>query len=213
ADKRERLFEPFQRAGQESGPIQGTGIGLTISKRLVELMHGTIGFTSEVGRGSQFWLALPIHRRPVSAPALPHAVAGTASPLAAGARRHLVVYIEDNPSNIAFMRDLVEELASVELLTASTAEAGLPLIRERRPAVVIMDINLPGMSGFEAVQRLQAWPETRAIPVIALSAAALVQDTARAQSAGFYRYLTKPVKVDELTETLETLLERDPPAR
>jgi len=95
----------------------------------------------------------------------------------------------------------------VELLTAPTAEIGLELIRARRPRVVIMDINLPGMSGFEAVKRLREWPETRDIPVIGLSAAALARDTARAKEAGFHRYLTKPVKVGELTETLEDLLE------
>jgi len=119
-----------------------------------------------------------------------------------------VVYVEDNPSNIAFMRDVIEDLPSVELLTAPTAEIGLELIRARLPAVVIMDINLPGISGFEAVKRLKEWPETRAIPVIGLSAAALVKDTTRAKDAGFHRYLTKPVKVDELTRTLEELLVR-----
>jgi CheY-like chemotaxis protein len=105
------------------------------------------------------------------------------------------------------MRELVEELPSVELLTAPTAEIGLALIRGRLPKVVIMDINLPGMSGFEAVRRLREWPETHDIPVIGLSAAALARDMARAKEAGFHRYLTKPVKVDELTETLERLLE------
>jgi CheY-like chemotaxis protein len=117
------------------------------------------------------------------------------------------VYVEDNPSNIAFMRELVEDLPSVELLTAPTAEIGIELVRGRQPKVVIMDINLPGMSGYEAVRRLQEWPETSAIPVIGLSAAALARDTSRAKDAGFVRYLTKPVKVDELQQVLEHLLE------
>src|SRR5262249_24625267 len=132
---------------------------------------------------------------------------GDASVLALGERRHTVVYVEDNPSNIAFMRDLLGDLPSVKLLTAPTAELGLDLIRAHMPQVVIMDINLPGMSGFEAVRRLREWPETKSIPVIGLSAAALVRDTARAKDAGFYRYLTKPVKVDELVTALEQLLE------
>ena len=207
ADKRDRIFEPFQRAGQETGPIEGTGIGLTISKRLAMLMRGTLGFESEPGHGSAFWVELPRHRQAADAQPVA-AVSARPSPLAAGARRHTVVYVEDNPSNIAFMRDLVEELASVELITAATAEIGLELIRARPPDVVIMDINLPGMSGFEAVRRLKEWPETRAIPVIGLSAAALAADTSRARDAGFHRYLTKPVKVDELTRALEDLLER-----
>jgi signal transduction histidine kinase/CheY-like chemotaxis protein len=204
-DKRHKIFEPFQRAGQEAGPIEGTGIGLTISKRLAEMMHGSVGFTSKENEGSEFWIELPfdladiVHqpRQPVTVPA---------SPVDANQVRHLVVYVEDNPSNIAFMRDLVGEMPNIELVTAPTAEIGLELIRARQPRVVIMDINLPGMSGFDAVKQLRAWPETQHIPVIGLSAAALLKDTSRAKETGFYRYLTKPVKVDELTRTLEELL-------
>jgi signal transduction histidine kinase/ActR/RegA family two-component response regulator len=206
-DKRDRIFDPFQRAGQEAGPIEGTGIGLTISKRLAELMRGRVGFHSQLGQGSEFWIELPVH---IDHAALaPSATEGAPLPsrLATGQRRHTIVYVEDNPSNIAFMRELVEDLPSVELLTAPTAEIGLELIRGRVPKVVILDINLPGMSGFEALRRLREWPETRGIPVIGLSAAALAKDVARAREAGFHRYLTKPVKVDELTETLERLLE------
>jgi PAS domain S-box-containing protein len=205
-DKRDKIFEPFQRAGQEAGPIEGTGIGLTISKRLAELMHGSVGFDSELGRGSEFWIDLPVDRQHAAPlPAFRDEAGGLR--LATGERRHTVVYVEDNPSNIAFMRELVSELPSVELLTAPTAEIGLELIRARQPKVVILDINLPGMSGFEAIRLLREWPETRDIPVIGLSAAALARDTTRARDAGFYRYLTKPVKVAELTETLEGLLE------
>jgi PAS domain S-box-containing protein len=207
ADKRDRIFEPFQRAGQEAGPIEGTGIGLTISKRLAELMHGTVGFTSVVGQGSEFWIELPIDRQAFADPSARHEATGAGARLGAGERRHAVVYVEDNPSNIAFMRELVDDLPSVELLTAPTAEIGLELIRGRRPKVVIMDINLPGMSGFEAARRLREWPETREIPIIGLSAAALARDTTRAREAGFHRYLTKPVKVDELMRVLEQLLE------
>ncbi|MEY2932532.1 MAG: hypothetical protein RL033_3281, partial [Pseudomonadota bacterium] len=120
--------------------------------------------------------------------------------------RYLVVYIEDNPSNIAFMQDLLGDFERVELVTTPTAEIGIELARARRPDVVIMDINLPGMSGIEASKLLKQWPETRDIPVVALSAAAMIRDAARVSGAGFYRYLTKPVKVDELTQTLEELL-------
>jgi PAS domain S-box-containing protein len=207
-DRRDKIFEPFQRAGQETGPIEGTGIGLTISKRLAELMHAIIGFTSEADRGSEFWIDVPLH----------HAVAGEAAPasergaaesrLASSAIRHKVIYVEDNPSNIAFMREVMDDLAAIELLTAPTAELGLELIRAHHPAVVIMDINLPGMSGLEALRRLRDDPSTRDIPVIGLSAAALISDTRRAKDAGFDRYLTKPVKVDELTSVLEELLGR-----
>ena len=206
ADKRDKVFEPFQRAGQEAGPIEGTGIGLTISKRLAELMKGRIGFDSEEGRGSKFWVEVPLHHEVQAGATESTAALAETSPLATGEHRYRVVYVEDNPSNIAFMRDLIADFPSVELMTAPTAEIGLELIRTHRPAVVIMDINLPGMSGFEAVRRLREWPETRDIPVIGLSAAALAKDHAAAKEVGFYRYLTKPVKVDELLTTLEQLL-------
>jgi PAS domain S-box-containing protein len=209
ADKQAKLFEPFQRAGQETGPIEGTGIGLTITKRLAEMMKGRVGFTSEIDRGSEFWVEIPVHRRMAVEPAAAVAEASR-SPLAAGVGRYKVIYVEDNPSNIAFMEDLIEELPSVELITAPTAEIGLELIHAHRPDIVIMDINLPGMSGFDAMQRLRASPETRDIPVIGLSAAALLKDTKRAKESGFARYLTKPIKVDELTRTLEELLARVP---
>ena len=205
-EKQARIFEPFQRAGQEVGPIEGTGIGLTISKRLAELMRGELGFTSAAGRGSTFWIELPLHRQDSDACAPAVEPLGD-SPLAASGARHTVVYIEDNPSNIAFMRELLDELPSIELLTAPTAEIGLELIRARRPDAVLLDVNLPGMSGFEAAAHLRAWPETCEIPLIGLSAAALPRDAARAKAAGFHRYLTKPVSVPELMRVLEQLLE------
>ncbi len=207
--KRHKIFEPFQRAGQEAGPIEGTGIGLTISKRLAEMMQGAVGFSSTEGAGSEFWIEVPVHRAGATRPIEPLATVLGRSSLTSGPARHTVVYVEDNPSNIAFMRDLMGDLPSVELLTAPTAEIGLEVIRARLPKLVIMDINLPGMSGFDAVGHLRAWPETRHIPVIGLSAAALAKDTLRAKDAGFERYLTKPVKVAELTRALDELLGTD----
>jgi CheY-like chemotaxis protein len=186
SDKRDKIFEPFQRAGQEAGPIEGTGIGLAISKRLAELMGGDVGFMSDEGRGSEFWIDL-------------RAVAATASERLTSGR-------SDNPSNIALMKAVIEDLPSITMLTASTAEAGIELVRERRPDVVLMDINLPGMNGIEAKRVLAGDPETRRIPVIALSAAALPRDTMRADEAGFVRYLTKPIKLEEVTTALEQIL-------
>lgn len=206
ADKQDKIFQPFQRAGQETGPIEGTGIGLAITKRLADLMGGSVGFESTAGSGSCFWIDLQPPVKPESAVSAAATDRVTISALAGEkGDRYTVVYIEDNPSNIAFMQSLVEELERVTLITAPTAEVGIELVRDRRPDAVIMDINLPGMSGYEATRRLSEWPETQHIPVIALSAAAMTSDRERAAAAGFYRYLTKPVKVGELVETLETL--------
>jgi PAS domain S-box-containing protein len=211
-DNHDKIFQPFQRAGQETGPIEGTGIGLAITKRLAEMMRGKVGFHSKTGEGSEFWIELPMleeNADPTAVRPTPGIhISSLADPEGA---RYLVVYVEDNPSNIAFMKDLIGDLGRVDLLTAPTAEIGVELVRAHKPDVVIMDINLPGMSGFEATRKLGGWPETRDIPVVALTAAAMTRDTERAAGAGFYRYLTKPVKVDELTGVLEELLVPDTP--
>jgi PAS domain S-box-containing protein len=208
ADKHDKIFQPFQRAGQETGPIEGTGIGLALSKRLAELMGGRVGFRSVAGEGSEFWVELPAHTSHRSQPPLrPEGSNQQSSPLTSGeGPAYKIIYVEDNPSNVAFMEALLGSFERVALLTAPTAEIGIELVRAHQPAVVIMDINLPGMSGFEALRQLREWPETRDIPVVALSAAAMPRDTKRGEQAGFVRYLTKPVKVDELTSLLETLL-------
>jgi PAS domain S-box-containing protein len=207
-DKHDRIFHPFQRAGQESGPIEGTGIGLAISKRLAQLMEGEVGFRSEIDRGSEFWVELPrFDDQGHPWASRPIAASDTSAVLAdVDATGVTVVYVEDNPANVAFMQQLLREFERVRLLTAPSAELGIELVRRVRPNVVIMDINLPGMSGFEATRRLREWPETRSIPVIGLSAAAMPRDRKRAEEAGLHRYLTKPVDVDALVAALEEVL-------
>jgi PAS domain S-box-containing protein len=209
-DKQDKIFQPFQRAGQEIGSIEGTGIGLAISKRLAQLMGASVGFCSMEGHGSEFWIEIPMHRPSSHAPGDVRQTRIDEGELFGPPGPHyVVIYIEDNPSSIAFMEDLMADFERVELLTAPTAEIGIELVRARQPNVVIMDINLPGMSGFEANRRLQEWHETRHIPVVALSAAAMIRDKEQIEGAGFYKYLTKPVKVDELAHVLGELLARE----
>jgi PAS domain S-box-containing protein len=204
-EKQDKIFQPFQRAGQEAGPIEGTGIGLSISKRLAELMRGSVGFESTPQVGSKFWIELGLLGGSEAARLLPAPVAAASAVLSDAGSEFRVVYIEDNPSNIAFMRAALEELSRVRLTTSPNAEVGIELVRSLLPHVVIMDINLPGMSGFDATLKLREWPETRHIPVIALTAAAMLGDRSRLEAAGFRHYLTKPVKVAELLTVLEQL--------
>ncbi len=204
-EQQAKLFQPFQRAGQETGPIEGTGIGLAITKRLADLMNGTVGFRSVHGQGSDFWIELP---------SAPEAVApgpGEVTRAAAarrGASSHLVLCVEDNPANIGFLRDLMSTLDDVELVAVPTAELGIDLARARHPALVLMDINLPGMSGLDALRVLKSDETTRGIPVIALTAAASERDRQHGLEAGFYRYLSKPANVDELIAAIDAALAR-----
>lgn len=203
-EHRGRLFEAFHRAGQETGPIEGTGIGLAISKTLTELMGGTIGYRARPEGGSEFWVELPAHRsgarssRP-SSPGL-----SMATELGPPAPRVRVLYVEDNEANVALVRELVATLDRADFFATPTAEAGLALAREMKPDVVLMDINLPGMNGYEALAALRDAPETAAIPVVAVSAAALPADRARAARAGFAAYVTKPIRMEELEAAIET---------
>lgn len=203
-EQQSKLFQAFQRAGQEAGPIQGTGIGLTITKKLAELMGGRVGFTSTPNVGSVFWVDLPLAAATQNGPERASRPP-SAAPLAR-ATRAVVLYVEDNPTNIALMCDLFEDLEGMELVTARSAAEGLLLTRARHPQVILMDINLPDMSGSQALQKLRSAPETAAIPVIALTAAATERERRAGLQAGFYRYLTKPVDIDELLKALDSAL-------
>jgi len=201
-----QLFQPFNRLGKESGIEEGTGIGLMVSKQLVELMKGSIGVESTVGVGSVFWIELNLTAEPRSgaAPAEPAPVAQAQARAAAQSRT--LLYVEDNPANLMLVEDLVARRADIRLLSAEDGNRGIEIARASRPDVILMDINLPGISGIQALKILRADPATARIPVVALSANAMPRDIAKGLAAGFFRYLTKPIKVDEFMDVLDVAL-------
>jgi CheY-like chemotaxis protein len=199
-----QLFQPFNRLGKEAGIEQGTGIGLMVSKQLVELMQGRIGVDSTVGQGSTFWFELNLTAEPT-----PVAVAARVISQAqeqSGAEPRTLLYVEDNPANLMLVEDLVARRPDIRLLSATDGNHGVEIARASLPDVVLMDINLPGISGIRALKLLRADPTTAHIPVVALSANAMPRDIAKGLEAGFFRYLTKPIKLNEFMDVLDLAL-------
>jgi PAS domain S-box-containing protein len=201
-----QLFQPFNRLGRAATVEEGTGIGLVVCKRLVELMGGVIGVDSTVGRGSVFWFELNLTTRPQPSDVASTAAAIAQEPGPARTRVRTLLYVEDNPANRMLVEDLVARRPDIRLLTAEDANRGIEIARDAMPDVILMDINLPGISGIQALGILAADPATAHIPVVALSANAVPRDIERGLEAGFFRYLTKPIKVNEFMNTLEVAL-------
>jgi PAS domain S-box-containing protein len=196
-----RLFQPFERIGAEHSGIEGAGIGLALSQRLVHAMGGRIGVNSEPGRGSMFWVALPVAELP-----LPGAVPAAVVPSLDGVARSSVLYIEDNPVNVALMEAMLARLPGVALRCAALPLDGLRMAAESPPALILLDIQMPGMDGFEVLARLRSRRATAHIPVVAVSANALPGDVEAAMKAGFSAYLTKPLGLEELLLMVQRML-------
>ncbi len=206
ASQRARLFVPFERLGVADPQIEGTGIGLALSKRLVELMGGSIGVDSRPGEGSSFWVELPRADDVGAALAAASTEAGDAvhaAPAAAPHARVDVVCIEDNEANVRLVEHIVALRPAVRLHAATTPSAGLALVQAHRPALVLLDIHLPEIDGYEVLRRLRADAATRDVPVVAVSANAMPRDLERARAAGFDGYLTKPLQVADVLRLLD----------
>lgn len=202
-----RLFQPFERLHAAHSGVEGTGIGLALSRRLVEAMGGTIGLHSTPGVGSTFWVRLPLATQPAG-----REVASLPPSQPARSPTGTVLYIEDNTTNLSLMDAMLDHLPGVRLLAALTGADGLRLAREQQPDLVLLDIQLPGMDGLEVLAHLRADESTRHIPVVAVSANALQSDIDAALALGFATYLTKPLALDLLLSTVSAALAGAAPA-
>lgn len=200
-DKLRHLFEPFNRLGAEGGEVEGIGIGLAITRGLVELMNGSIEVESRSGAGCRFTILLPEGETTAESGADGEEKSAAEEP--SGGTRRTILYVEDNPSNRKLMGKIAERLPDTELIMAPDAFVGIALAKSRRPDVILMDIHLPGMSGLEALVQLREIPETSRIPVIAVTAHAMPADVEKGIAAGFVNYLTKPITLSDLTEALQ----------
>ncbi|HWV98600.1 MAG TPA: PAS domain S-box protein, partial [Candidatus Acidoferrum sp.] len=207
AEKLAQLFQPFNRLGQEAGGQEGTGIGLVVAKQLIELMGGVIGVESTVGAGSVFWFDMVAAVEPQLVVDSSQSLAPVPSPVPNGPRLRTVLYVEDNPANLKLVEQLVARRPDLRLLSAGDGTAGLSLARTYIPEVILMDINLPGISGIETLRLLREDPLTARITVAAVSANAMPRDIEKGMQAGFFSYLTKPIKVKEFMEMLDAALE------
>jgi signal transduction histidine kinase/CheY-like chemotaxis protein len=206
-EKLAQLFQPFNRLGQEAGGKEGTGIGLVMTKRLVELMGGVMGVKSAIGVGSVFWVELIRAAEPQLAVGTIEAAALKPVHVQNDAALRILLYVEDNPANLKLVEQLIARRPDMRLLTAGDATLGIELARDHRPEVILMDINLPGISGIGALKILREDPLTERIPVVAISANAMPHDIHKGLEAGFFLYLTKPIKVIEFMEAVDVALE------
>ena len=201
-----QLFQPFNRLGKEGGVEEGSGIGLVVSKRLIELLGGAIGVESVVGAGSVFWIELKLTTAPQLAVQDAVSAALTRPHEPDSAPQRTLLYVEDNPANLELVEEIISRRPDLRLLSAADGKLGIELALAYQPDVILMDINLPGISGIEAMKILRADLSTAHIPIIALSANAMPHDITKALAAGFFKYVTKPIKVDRLLDALDVAL-------
>ncbi len=199
------LFAPFERLGAEHGDVEGTGIGLALAKSLAEAMDGALGVETTVGRGSTFWVDLPLVEDPVDRYVRLGSSNGEPEPDPASESGRSVLYIEDNLSNLRLVEHLLKR-RDIEVVAAMQGRLGLELARQHRPVAILLDLHLPDVDGDDVLRQLRDDPTTASIPVIILSAEASPGRRQRLLAAGARAYLTKPVDVRQLLSTLDEVL-------
>ena len=200
------LFQPFERLGAENTEIEGTGIGLSIVRNLIEMMEGHISVISEQGVGSCFAIDLVLSTQQSDKTEDLHSTAGEDYPADKPAENNIVLYVEDNPANLRLVERLMEGRGDCNFIGANTPGTALELVKSKVPRLILLDVNLPGMNGFDVLKELRKNDDTKDIPVIAVSANAMSEDIDKALEAGFDDYVTKPIDIARFQELISNYL-------
>jgi CheY-like chemotaxis protein len=198
-EQKEQVFEPFTRLSGLN-LVEGTGIGLTITKRLLEMMDAHIDVESEANKGSRFWVELPTGELG----------ALDAQLSSQDMRKYILLYVEDSRTNVSLVAQILKTRPDIALMSAQTGEMGLELAQMHCPDVILLDINLPGMDGFEVLENLRADAKTQHIPVLALSAVDTAQNLQRGKEAGFLSYIVKPLDIKKFLQSIDEAIVQSP---
>jgi len=200
--KLNRLFTPFDRLGAEQTAVEGTGLGLALCQRLMQAMNGSIGADSALGQGSSFWVELACADCPLIRLA-PAKLKDPDSATESAAQHRTILYVEDNLSNLTLIEQMLSEHPNIQLISAMQGQLGIELARRHAPDMILLDLHLPDLPGWEVLARLRREDATRDIPVVIISADATSRQIKRLMGAGAHAYLTKPIDMVEFSRVID----------